>query len=106
MPEYIERAYIMGQITSSEMQAELKQMDGAGAYNRVLGIVNAAPADVAPVRHGRWMDVPYSYFGVKRYECSECYGDTFWNGRYITTKDNYCPNCGAKMDLEVSNGTE
>lgn len=64
-------------------------------------VVKEAPAaDVAPVVHGRWMDVPYVYFGANRYECSNCYSDVFWNNRIQTTKDNYCPNCGCRMDLE------
>ena len=48
--------------------------------------------DVAPVRHGRW----------KRYcknlgECSEC-------GEVVSVRNNYCPNCGAKMDGGANNG--
>ena len=50
MAEYIKRAYVMEQITASKTQAELKQLDGCAAYNRVLEIINAAPAaDVVPV---------------------------------------------------------
>lgn len=46
-------------------------------------------ADVAPVRHGKWIKKPYQ-------RCS---------GRYCSVCDcfepnerNYCPDCGAKMD--------
>ena len=53
--------------------------------------------DVAPVRHGRWE----KQSGL--YSCSEC-GMTC---PYDVQADvieywacNYCPNCGAKMDLE------
>ena len=55
-------------------------------------------ADVAEIRHGEWLDARYTYFGAKRYECSRCREDEFWEKRYITIKENYCPNCGAKMD--------
>ena len=52
-------------------------------------------ADVAPVRHGRWItkqekDTFAGY--LYSYECSEC-------GRVEQCKEPYC-NCGAKMDLE------
>lgn len=50
----------------------------------------AKNADVAPVRHGRWIDKIY---GCK--ECSEC--------GYIWLDfgcPNYCPKCGARMDGE------
>ena len=45
-------------------------------------------ADVAPVRHGRW-----KRYGKNLGECSEC-------GEIVSVRNNYCPNCGAKMDLE------
>ena len=54
-------------------------------------------ADVAPVRHGRWEEADDGDGIV----CSLCYSDTFWNKHCITEKYPHCPNCGAKMDLEV-----
>ena len=47
-------------------------------------------ADVAPVVHGRWEDGQL---------CSVCDFDR----SYFRPRFNYCPNCGAKMDLEESN---
>lgn len=64
------------------------------------GIGLAQKADVVEVRHGEWLDAQYTYFGAKRYECSLCRDDEFWKRRYIEIKENYCPNCGAKMDGE------
>ena len=52
-------------------------------------------ADVAPVRHGRW--VPAFHVGDCCYRCSEC---QFLRDAYLLDIGNYCPNCGAKMDLE------
>ena len=53
-------------------------------------------ADVAPVRHGRWIDAypdiepnPMFMYGI----CSEC-GFEQGISKYL----NYCPNCGSKMD--------
>ena len=57
-------------------------------------------ADVAPVRHGRWIEPSRLYYGAKQYECSLCYSDTFWNKHSITEKYPHCPNCGATMELE------
>ena len=47
-------------------------------------------ADVAPVRHGRWVDngIPDSMLSG----CSVC-GFTCGSSSFF-----YCPNCGAKMD--------
>ena len=51
--------------------------------------------DVAPVRHGRWIDAypdieqnPMFMYGI----CSEC-GFEQGISKYL----NYCPNCGAQM---------
>lgn len=54
----------------------------------VLDEVKAIPAaDVAPMRHGRWVD-----FDGESYECSMCHGIRSLY-RY-----SYCPDCGARMD--------
>ena len=46
-------------------------------------------ADVAPVRHGRWI-MHDDEFGLTC-ECSVCHIETMGDG-------NYCPNCGCRMD--------
>ena len=50
-------------------------------------------ADVAPVRHGRWIEKEKYTFGIM-YDCSLCENRILDNGHSW----NYCPNCGAKMD--------
>ena len=57
--------------------------------------------DAAPVVHGRWKEtlVPDGYVQKAsrlRKQCSVC-------GWTNACRYNYCPNCGAKMDLEVNN---
>lgn len=45
------------------------------------------------VKHGKWCG----------YLCSECneYADYFISGDfYFDEKPNFCPNCGARMDLK------
>lgn len=59
---------------------------------------NLPAADVAPARHGRWIEPTRLYYGAKQYECSLCYSDTFWKKHSITEKYPCCPNCGARMD--------
>lgn len=59
-------------------------------------IEDAKPADVAPVRHAHWRfvsrldEVEWLYGAVM--ECSQCKHEE-------VAHYNYCPNCGAKMDL-------
>ena len=46
-------------------------------------------ADVAPVRHGRWLcvDTDTEQFFL----CNRCKKKEYWESKY-------CPSCGAKMD--------
>ena len=51
--------------------------------------------EISRVRHGRWMIKQHKIFGNSYdYVCSVCGCD------YALAEYNYCPNCGAKMDLE------
>lgn len=67
-------------------------------------IADATTVDAAPVVHGRWIDENGFLFmplpkGHRWCHCSEC-GEMIVGRPY-----NYCPNCGAKMDLkEADNG--
>lgn len=59
-----------------------------------MAAISTIPAvDAAPVRHGRWIcqDV-----GRTRFMSSDCKSENYEGF------ERYCPNCGAKMDLEVS----
>lgn len=62
----------------------------------VRRLLSIPAADVAPVRHGRWIlerepdGKPYCF------HCSVCDDDFHYIG--ITVAYDYCPNCGAKMD--------
>ena len=62
----------------------------------VLGMIYEMPtADVAPVRHGRWVHEHISE-GYAWVICSEC--EAVIHKILINKRLNYCPNCGAKMD--------
>ena len=95
MPEYIEKeAAIRALLNDSPEQVSYSREDAADCIRYMDA------ADVAPVRHARWIEPPRLYYGAKQYECSLCYSDTFWNKHSITEKYPHCPNCGAKCDLE------
>ena len=93
MAEYIER----------EATIELLRSLGSRDYRREKGTIQEAikmvsfpeytpSADVAPVRHSRWVthsDRPDSLI------CSVCKcGFDMWKH----DPHNYCPNCGARME--------
>ena len=95
MAKYIER--------ESAIKSLLNDCLGQVSYSREDAadcIFWLDTADVAPVRHGRWIEPSRLYYGAKQYECSLCYSDTFWNKHSITEKYPHCPNCGATMELE------
>ena len=54
-------------------------------------IESLEPADVVPVRHGKWTHKPDVYGVVY---CSKC------NYELHANSTSFCPNCGAKMDGE------
>ena len=57
-----------------------------------------ADAEVAPVRHGRWIDKQSKRgYGMSTY-CSCCGQHSGIGGIESNRHRAYCPNCGAKMD--------
>ena len=70
--------------------------DGVDAID--IKDVDAIPtADVAPVRHGRWIErKSFHAEGGIVAKCSACQKDV----QYLGNPLNFCPNCGAKMDKE------
>ena len=88
-----------------EKQAFLEHMKGTIRYFAVKFDVESFPAaDVAPVRHGEWV-ITKEYNEVidteiTKYTCSVC-KDYRLSGYGLSKATKYCPNCGAKMDLEA-----
>ena len=69
--------------------------DYCGTADYIYMIEDMPAADVAPVRHGRWIDK--GEYGV----CTECGGrsGTQYDGvEPIPLMTQFCPNCGAQMD--------
>lgn len=58
------------------------------------------PENLRP--HGRWEKSEDGYCGLALLECSLCRGECFDIDEDIELLNyRYCPNCGAKMDLEA-----
>ena len=75
-------------------EAAIKMICEGGYMAAALAKVEALPTiDVEPVRHGKWT---YHDDDIMPWNsCSLCGCEAFdMHGA------NYCPNCGAKMDLE------
>ena len=94
MAEYINReAAIRALLNDAPEQVSYSREDAADCIRYMDA------DDVAPVRHGRWIDrgdyVTTAYGSLPVKMCSECHMDVT-----LDDFDNYCPNCGSKMDLE------
>lgn len=106
MAEYIEREALKERFKKriKWLEKDVHDQYSLGLFHGCeydADLINEPPAaDVAPVRHGRWIEPSRLYYGAKQYECSLCYSDTFWKKHNITEKYPHCPNCGATMDLE------
>ena len=78
----------------------------------IADLADAPTIDAAPVVHGRWVDRWGGKYANPHYECSECKKsalykcdyDVLANGLWLQDLSDYCPHCGAKMDLEVPDG--
>ena len=102
MAEYIEREALMRRIKEIHC-AECDSYNGVRCracwVDDTLDYIDSEPpADVAPVRHGRWEEWDDG-FGGTYYHCSVCGED--WCTIDGTPAENgmrYCPQCGARMD--------
>ena len=125
MTEYIEREELMHRIKEIHC-AECDNYHGVRCracwVDDTLGYIDSEPpAEVALVRHGRWIleahDERVNYRWNVTAECSECCDELkeIWAGFFpgvpsCIARDaalvsaesvklsNYCPHCGAKMD--------
>lgn len=87
MSDYIEREAAQSAVWEEDNQTDM-----------ILAIGSLPAADVAPVRHGRWIPVPHT--GDCCYTCSEC---GFERDAYLLDVGNYCPDCGARMSGKEDN---
>lgn len=90
MAEYIKREYAVD--AALDVYYDTPDIDLSGEKFEAA-ILKIPAADVAPVRHGRWVEKEKYTFGIMC-DCSLCENRILDNGHPW----NYCPNCGAKMD--------
>ena len=62
--------------------------------------------DVQEIKHGRWIKYPMDEWGAANCECSVCHTRQFFPLLLVKGGDNYCGNCGAKMDADDNYCTE
>ena len=91
MAEYIEREAAI-KVLREKATANSPSSFYRGLFTASYELDDIPAADVAPVRHGRWLPTAKWWQGGSAWkQCSEC-------GILHCGKSPYCPNCGAKMD--------
>lgn len=90
MTEYIERESLINHV--EDLPTWGTDGDMLDRQDVIGSIENRPAADVAPVRHGKWIMPLLMADGHIHGECSHCHK--------IRIIDDYCSACGAIMDLE------
>lgn len=86
------------EVLQKDIRAEDKSLMLYGLNYAIISIENASPADVQPVKHGRWIPED-EYYVDDTYICSVCgYEFIITAGDLESNGLNYCPRCGAKMN--------
>ena len=93
MDEYIKKADVLEYLSARKNQvlkSPLSTLDAKFEVMEIFDFVDhrVESADVAPVRHGKWLcvDTDTEQFFL----CNRCKKKEYW-------ESDYCPNCGAKM---------
>ena len=91
MKEYIERTVAVKKFENYRRDCEEENDERAAQIfeDCISELMAISAADVAEVRHGRWVRDKWPS-GTHKLICSEC-GE--WSGK----KSRYCPSCGALM---------
>lgn len=113
MAEYIEREATIARIKKYALDAygidldDEKQFAGKslvenyceGLYEAIEWVDDIPAADVVPVIYGRWGAGRFNLeTGNYEEQCTRCRNFSKEYGK------PYCPNCGARMDLEETDG--
>ena len=84
MAEYIDR-----ELATKKLELDAPEQVGYSRKDAIECVRYISAADVAPIRHGKWIRQDDTF---TRFKCSAC-GDENHKGN-----EKYCSSCGAKMD--------
>ena len=108
MTEYIERAAVR-ELVKSIPHYQMFNYDRTESRRGIspddvdFGVDKIPAADVAPVRHGRWIGIEYDGYAdgfpvYDLWECSECGEEV--RGDDVPSTHPWCHSCGARMGKE------
>lgn len=104
MAEYIEREALERILETKYERLAAMRPDFYAGFSVAAEVVRneTTNADVVPVVHGKWEKAEDDYYGLNIIKCSLCHEEWCFEVEddVIDLNYKYCPNCGAKMDLE------
>ena len=99
MTEYIDKDALLKDLNDRYKYRDLEcwGLPYTFGFESAIDIVRKAlPLNVAIVKHGKWISTkPHGYEWT--FVCSEC---GYVDGYPFNERHNYCPNCGARCDLD------
>lgn len=104
MPEYIVSGPLKKEIADFKRTVKCDNSDYLTGYICALSVVEGMiaeqpAADVVPVVHAHWIPQYVSKRGLSDFfTCSECDKSCFTYHKVKMCSNNFCPNCGARMD--------
>lgn len=102
MKEYIERADVQEMLENAQI---ISNGEYCGYCTEDVRLNSIPAADVAEVRHGRWIDLNIENSTGQIFKCSECShihnpNRSDLDLERVELKPLYCDACGARMDKE------
>lgn len=104
MDEYISREEAikeLHEVYENEYPTASGDFDEYASHDVPNVLRNMKPADVQPVKHGRWLPsdscITAAYGTIHCQICSECGADLMEDNDYDY---DFCPVCGTRMDLK------
>ena len=105
MAEYIEKDALVRMLRAKAEMGRLSEY--SVCFDNVAKMIELLPAaDVAEVKHGKWLNFYNDFSTAECSECAECFevspDEKPKKEFFEAFKEfyHYCPNCGAKMGLE------
>lgn len=96
----IDADLVLAHIKPYEPTDEDWAVTGGTAIRLIESAVNNAPTvDAMPVVHGKWI-----YDHWCEFRCSRC--GTWSKSEPYRGRENFCPNCGARMDGGVNDAAD
>ena len=92
--------YIDADALMRELEREVELADDWKTAHEIVNVVKYFPTTESEPKHAHWIADYNNTYSRCRMKCSACRKFSGIGGIKSNQKKPYCPNCGAKMDME------